>query len=155
MLPHLKTALQKTARYCAYQERSHKEVYNKLRTLKLTVDEANEVISTLIQDDYLSEERYACLYARSKFNQKKWGKVKIKQELKFKDVSPRNIKKALEEIDQDIYISVLIELIQKKETQEKSTNEGIKLKKKVCDFVLRKGFESYLVYEVYGDLYEK
>lgn len=154
MLPHLKTALQKVARYCAYQERSHKEVYQKLRDLKLTDDEANEVISSLIQEDYLNEERYACLFARSKFNQKKWGRIRINNELKFKGVSPRNIKMALEEINNNDYIETLITLLKKKHTLEKERDSGLKLKKKVCDYALRRGFESSLTFNTYNETFE-
>lgn len=154
MLPHLKTALQKTARYCAYQERSHNEAYQKLRNLKLTDDEANEVISQLIQEDYLNEERYACLFARSKFNQKQWGRVRITNELKFKGVSPRNIQKALSELNESNYSETLVSILNKKYNLEKNKNEDLKLKQKVCDYALRRGFESGLVFNTYDDQFE-
>ena len=154
MLPHLKTALKKAANYCAYQERSHKEAYQKLRNLKLTDDEANEVISTLIQENYLNEERYACLFARSKFNQKQWGRIRIEKELKFKEVSPRNINRALQEIDDESYYKTLIVLLEKKHALEHTKEEGFKLKKKVCDYVLRRGFESSLTFNAYSECFE-
>jgi len=151
MLAYLKDALKKGAKYCAYQERCHKEVYNKLRSLKLTEDEANELISILISKDYLNEERFADLYTRSKFNQKQWGRVRIERELKLKDISPRNIKKALEQLDKPIYREVLTNVMQKKLN---TLHEGNiwKTRKKLCDYALRKGFESYLVYDISDEI---
>ena len=155
MLPYLKAALQKAASYCAYQERCHKEVFQKLRDLKLTEDEAYEVIAELIQENYLNEERYACLFARSKFNQKKWGKIRIKRELEFKDISSRNILLAMKEIDPEKYYETLESLLNKKHILEHLKEKDLfKLKKKVCDYALRRGFESSLTFNVYSDLFE-
>src|ERR687886_2511625 len=88
-------ALQKLKQYCAYQERSHYEVVQKLWDLGVRKAEHDEIVSALIEEDYLNEERFAIQYAGGKFRMLQWGRVKIKQALKQKGVSEYCIKKAL------------------------------------------------------------
>src|SRR5438270_12651451 len=97
-------ALQKLKQYCAYQERSHSEVQQKLWDLGVYRSEHDEIISTLIEEDYLNEERFAKQFAGGKFRLKEWGRKKIYYALREKKVSDYNIKKAMKEIDQDVYM---------------------------------------------------
>ncbi len=90
-----KIALAKAEHYCAYQERSQQEVRDKLYEWGLYSNVVERVITELIAGNFLNEERFANAYTRGKFNQKGWGKNKIKQGLKFKRVSDPLIKKAL------------------------------------------------------------
>ena len=90
-------ALQKLRQYCAYQERSHKEVQQKLWDLGVKRMDHDEIISTLIEEDYLNEERFAKAFAGGKFRMKDWGRKKILYALKEKGVSEYNIKKAMKE----------------------------------------------------------
>ncbi len=94
----LKVALKKLENYCAYQERCHQEVVAKSKTLGINFDETNQLLSELIKSNYLNEERFALLYARSKANQKKWGPIKIEQGLKQKEISTYLINKAIQEL---------------------------------------------------------
>ena len=98
-------ALQKLKHYCAYQERCHSEVKEKLFNLGVWKKEHDEIISTLIEENYLNEERFAIAYAGGKWRVKHWGRVKIKYELKQKQVSEYCIKKALMAIDNDEYLN--------------------------------------------------
>src|SRR5688500_6130993 len=91
-------AFQKIKQYCAYQERSHAEVKEKLYSFSLFKSDVESLISRLIEEDYLNEERFAKMFAGGKFRMKHWGRVKIRYELKQKQVSEYNIKKALQEI---------------------------------------------------------
>ena len=86
-------ALQKIKHYCAYQERCHSEVKEKLYGVGLRKNEVDEIISTLIEENYLNEERFAIQFAGGHFRIKNWGRVKIKYELKQKQVSDYCIKK--------------------------------------------------------------
>ena len=97
-------AKQKLEYYCAYQERCHQEVANKLYELKMSLDEANAVIVHLIEHNFLNEERFACSFARGKHRIKHWGKIRIVNELKFKQISTYNINKALLEFTADEYL---------------------------------------------------
>ena len=94
----IKEVLKKTQLYCAYQERCHFEVKNKLYELGLSRDEIGDVIVKLIEENYLNEERFATHFARGKFRMKYWGRVKISYELKQKQIGVTLIKKALQQI---------------------------------------------------------
>lgn len=142
---------QKAERFCAYQERCHKEVVQKLYDLGAKSDETNEIIVYLINNNFLNEERFARSFARGKHNIKKYGKIRIVNELKFRNISSYNIKKALEEISDEQYENTFLELSEK--TWYSITEKNpLKKKKKFCDFLLRKGYESDLVYEAWKNL---
>jgi regulatory protein len=102
-----KVALQKAGHYCAYQERSQQEVRNKLYEWGLWTSAVEIIISELIAGNFLNEERFAKAYTKGKFNQKGWGRIKIKQGLKFKQVPDVLIKKALTGIDKSEYFDTL------------------------------------------------
>jgi len=100
-------ALQKLKHYCAYQERCHSEVKEKLYQLGVWKKEHDEIIASLIEENYLNEERFAVAYAGGHFRIKQWGRIKIKYELKQKQVSEYSIKKALKQIEDEEYGKVL------------------------------------------------
>ena len=137
-------ALQKLKHYCAYQERCHSEVKEKLYALGAWKKDHDEIIATLIEENYLDEERFAKAFAGGKFRIKQWGRVKIKYELKQKQVSEYSIKKALKEIDGEEYLKVLSKLAQEKYASLKAEQYLIK-KKKTMDYLMGKGFEMELV----------
>lgn len=51
------------------------------------------LLSQLIEENYLNEERFAIAYAGGKFRINQWGKTKIKYNLTQKQVSNYCIKK--------------------------------------------------------------
>ncbi|MCP9749634.1 regulatory protein RecX [Ferruginibacter sp. HRS2-29] len=138
-------AFQKIKHYCAYQERSHYEVKEKLYSFGLYKNEVEELLSSLIEENYLNEERFAIAFAGGKFRMKQWGKVKINYELKQKGVSPYNIKKALQSIGEEDYEKAFRKLAGAKlETLRSEKNIFIK-KKKVQQYLLQKGFETGMI----------
>jgi len=143
--PHL--ALVKMQSWCAYQERSQQEARDKLYDLGMWTDAVENIISQLIQDNFLNEERFAMAFAHGKFTIKKWGRIKIKQELKQKRVSDYCLKKALKQIDEDEYIKTLKKLIEIKRKLIKEPNK-IKLQYKLMNYALSKGYEKDVVFEV-------
>ena len=141
-------ALPKAKQYCAYQERSHSEVKEKLYGFGLNTKEVGEIISVLIEENYLNEERFAIAFAGGKFRIKQWGKVKIKYGLKQKQVSEYCIKKALATIPTTDYLKALQKLFDAKLKILKSEKNIFIKKKKLQDHLLQKGFESELVREM-------
>ena len=140
-------ALQKLRHYCGYQERCHSEVKEKLFDLAVKRNEHDEIISTLIEENYLDEERFAIQFAGGKFRIKQWGKKKIKYELKQKQISNYSINKALQSIDKDLYRKTLQKLaIQKLKTLKSENNVFVK-KQKLYTYLLQKGFEQDIVAE--------
>lgn len=138
LLPEL---ILKIKKYCDYQERCHKEVRNKLFEMGCNNDEVDEILVQLIETGYLNEERFAIAYSGGKFRTKKWGRNKIKHELKFRNISDYCIKKALAEIDEDVYFKNLIELIEKKKIKK---NDFI-TKQKVISWLMGRGYELDLI----------
>src|ERR1044072_7160246 len=118
-------ALQKLRHYCAYQERCHVEVKEKLYSFGLRKQMVEESISQLIEEDYLNEERFAIQYAGGKFRMKQWGRVKIKHALQQKQVSTYCVNKAMKEIDEEDYEKTLHKLAEQK--WNSVTGEGVNL----------------------------
>jgi regulatory protein len=138
--------LQKLEYYCAYQERCHSEVQEKLRSFHLTGNEMDVVIVHLIQNNYLNEERFASIFSISKFHQKNWGKIRIKNELKSRRISDFLITKAIKEIPSEEYQKTF-DIISEKHWETITEKNALKKRKKFCDYLLRKGWESDWVYE--------
>lgn len=143
-----KQALPKIKQYCAYQERCHAEVKEKLYSFGLYKNDVEQIISQLIEENYLNEERFAIHYAGGKFRMKQWGKVKIKYALKQKQVSDYCIKKALNEIDENDYMQTLQKLAEQKLKALKSEKNIVSKKRKLQDYLLQKGYEGELVREM-------
>ena len=143
--PH--QAYLKARGYCAYQERSHQEVRTKLYEWGLWKEVVEDILTKLIDENFLNEERFAIAYAGGKFRIKKWGKVKIKQGLKLKGVSEYCIKKAFAAIQSDAYLQTLQEIISAKSKVVKDKNPA-KANYKVAQYAISKGFESNLVWDV-------
>jgi len=137
--------------YCVYQERCHKDVTDKLKSMRMIPEVIDRIIVHLIENNYLNEERFAKTFARGKFRIKKWGKNRIVRELKFRDISKYSINSALEEIDASDYHRTL-DALAKKRIDQVTEKNSYKKKKKVADFLLYRGWESHLVYEKINEL---
>lgn len=146
-----KDAIKKIEHYCAYQERCHEEVESKLHTMKMDSEEIDQIIAHLIKDNFLNEERFACSFARGKHRIKHWGTIRITNELKFRKINQRLITTALKEITVEEYFDTFEKLAQRTWENTTETNT-LKKRKKFCDNLLRKGFESNLVYEKVKEL---
>ncbi|HEY9000561.1 MAG TPA: regulatory protein RecX [Mucilaginibacter sp.] len=142
-----KTALAKAEHYCAYQERSQQEVRDKLYEWGLHSTQVETLIAQLIQTNFLNEARFANAYAQGKFNQKGWGKQKIKQGLKFKKVSDVLIKKALNTINDDDYLSTLKQLLEKK-VRLLGEKDPFKKRYKLHQYALSRGFENDIISDI-------
>jgi regulatory protein len=147
----LTDAIKKAEYYCAYQERCHQDVIKKLKDMSMVPEAIDHIMAHLIQKDYLNEERFAKSFARGKFNIKNWGRIRITNELKLRKISAYSIKSALKEIDDSVYNSKLEALAKKKVDQLKGQNKNQK-KKKLADYLLYRGWESHLVYELVATL---
>ncbi|TDO95469.1 regulatory protein RecX [Flavobacterium sp. 245] len=141
-----KEALQKLEHFCAYQERCHDEVVSKLYSLKMTADEIDIIVVQLIEGNFLNETRFACSFARGKHRMKSWGKIRITNELKLRNISSTNITLALKEISAEEYEITFNELSEKCWNSIQEKNQ-LKKRKKFCDYLLRRGYESNFVYE--------
>jgi len=142
-------ALQKLKHYCSYQERCHSEVREKLYSLGVWKKYHDEIIAILIEENYLNEERFATTFAGGKWRIKQWGRVKIKYELKQKQVSDYSIKKALKQIDEEEYLAVLSKLAKEKYAALKS-EQYIVREKKTMNYLTSRGFEIELINKLFN-----
>jgi len=132
--------------YCAYQERCHKDVEDKLKSMGVIQLAIDEIIPHLIHHKFLNETRYAESFARGKFRIKKWGRVRIVRELKMKGLNERTIKEGLKEISNDDYEIAFDALSRKRLEQLTTETDNYKKRKKLADYLLYRGWESHLVY---------
>jgi len=138
-------AYAKAEHYCAYQERSQQEVRDKLYDWELRQADVENIITRLIENNYLNEERFAKAYVQGKFNQKGWGRIKIKQGLKLKRVPDGLIRKALQIIPDDDYLAALQNLLAKKAATLTERNH-LKRRYKLQQYALGRGFEGDLIW---------
>ncbi|HEY4061855.1 MAG TPA: regulatory protein RecX [Puia sp.] len=139
-------ALQKARHYCAYQERCHTEVKEKLYSFGLHKKDVEAALSTLIEENYLNEERFAIQFSGGRFRMKQWGRVKIRYELKQKQVGEYCIKKALAAIDEDDYRKTLEKLAARKwATLQKEGEKSYIRRHRLQEYLQQKGYETDLV----------
>jgi regulatory protein len=146
-------AIQRIRHYCAYQERAQQEVRDKLYELGMTKDEVEEIMSDLIAENFLNEERFAVQFAGGHFRIKGWGKVKIQHALQQKRVSSYNIKIGLKAIDGDAYLKTLEQLATKKWNSLKG-ERGLSRMAKTYAFLQQRGFEPILYQPIVQKLYK-
>jgi regulatory protein len=144
-------AQKKLENYCVYQERCHQEVERKLNEMHMIPEAKELILLYLMENNFLNEERFAMSFSRGKFRIKKWGKKRISRELKFKDISEYNIRKGLEEIDQNEYLTTLEEIAIKKRDSITEKNP-YKKSQKITNFLLYRGFENDLVYSIVKEI---
>ena len=147
----LAQAQKKLEYYCAYQERCHKEVIAKLKTLGMIPSVIDKIISELIKANYLNETRFTQSFVRGKFRIKKWGKNRILQELKVRDISSFNIKLGMKEISDDNYQKTFYELFEKRRREVKQLTKT-EQKKKIFSYMSYRGWENSKVYEALRNL---
>lgn len=144
-------ALKKMGRYCAYQDRCHQEVRQKLREMKMIPEAIDHIMTYLIEHDFLNEQRFADSFTRGKFRIKNWGKKRIVRELKQREISPFIIKKSLKQITDQEYHKTLDDLA-KKRLQTLSHRTQLEKKQKLASYLLYRGWENELVYDKIREL---
>ena len=144
-------ALLKVMNYCVYQDRCHQEVEKKLNELDMYEDAKAYILSKLIEEDFLNEERFARSYARGKFRIKKYGRIRILRELKTKNISSYNQKAALSEIEEQDYLQTLKSLAELKLKSLKDI-DTFKKRQKLYQHLAYKGYENELIYDVINEL---
>jgi regulatory protein len=148
-------ARQRIYRYCAYQERAHSEVKAKLYEFGLTRDDVDDILSHLIAEGFLNEERFAKAFAGGKFRLKQWGKFKIIHELEAKGLTSKCIQIGLKEINDEDYQATLRTLIEKKGLQFADEENLFAKRDKIAKYVIQKGFEPELTWSFVKQIFPK
>ena len=147
----VKEATIKLMQFCAYRDRTHNEVEEKLNSMNMIPEAQQQIIMQLMQENFLNEERFAKSFARGKFRIKKWGKRRIINELKIRGISPRNIQTGLKEISETDYMATFHEISEKKWISITEVSV-IKKKKKFADYLQYRGWENHLIFEKANEL---
>lgn len=147
----IKEIQSKMEHYCSYQDRCHKEVLQKMRDFFIIEEAQNQILMHLIEHNFINEERFARSFVRGKHHYKKWGKVRITNELKQRDISTKLIQMALTEIPEKEYLNTFFTLAEKQWEAITETNK-YKKQQKWLGFMMRRGYESSLIYEALNDL---
>ena len=142
----IKIALERLKNFCALEDRCQFDVIQKMKEWGLLELTQDHILKILITDKYIDEERYAQSFCRGKFRIKKWGKIKITNELKKKKISNICINKGLKEIEDEEYEIQLNNLLEKKNNSLKDKNHFAR-KKKIASFLIQRGFEGNLVWD--------
>ena len=137
-------AFEKAARFCAYQERCHRDIERRLQEWNVDIDIQDEIMAELIQQNFLNEERFALAFVSGKVNIKRWGKYKITYELRSRNISDYVIKKAIGQIDEEQYILNLKTLIQLKNSLIIAKNDFEK-RMKLVKYLASRGYETSLI----------
>lgn len=140
-------------RYCAYQERCHKEVLQKLNDLRMIPEARDLIITHLIKEKFLNETRFSKIFVRGKFNQKKWGRKRLNKELKIRNISKYNIDIALKEISDEDYMNTFNELVEKRFNQLSGKTNKFKKRKRLTDYLIYRGWEFDMVYQKMNELF--
>ena len=146
-----KTALSKAMALCSRRELCADDIISKLEAWGVSINDTERIISELIKDNFINEERYARAFVRDKFLYNKWGKLKITSHLRVKKIPAGIIKTAMDSIDNEIYLKTLNDLITSHKRTVKSKNK-YDLKAKLLRYGLSKGFESQLLYEILNNI---
>lgn len=142
----------KAQKYCAYQERCEQEVIEKLINLGANKSTVEEILKTLKADDFLNNERFLESYIRGKTNIKKWGKYKVYQGLKAKRFNEKEINQAVEKYSSAEVFKNNAKYLAEKKLKELKKDSLINKKEKIYRFLIQKGYESSLVFEVINEL---
>lgn len=150
----LRNTKAKIRKYCALQERCESEVRRKLKEWGLDEENTNVFIKELTDFDFINEDRFTEAFVNGKFRNKKWGRIKIRAELKKRNISNYMINKHLSNIDLEVYNEVLFEILNKKNALVNETNAQ-KRRQKLINYTLQKGYEYELIKEAYSMLINK
>lgn len=127
---------------CAYQERCAFELVRKMKSWGIDVDDQGILLANLIENNYLNEERFAEAFVSGKVNIKRWGRIKIRQELKARQIAEYSIKKGLSQIDETVYWRNIIHLAEQKVNRLSREEDRFKKRMKLLQFLVSKGYES-------------
>lgn len=151
----IEEARKRMERYCSYQERSHQEVLQKLKDMRMIPEATDLIMAQLIEKGYLNEERFAKAFCQGKFSAKSWGRNRIRYELRKRNVSKYNINSALKELEAGEYLDKFNKLAERRWSQLSGEANLQRRKKKLADYLLYRGWESDLVYDKAAELSKK
>lgn len=145
------TALKKAMSLCARREYCSEDIRVKLDSWGINNPDADNIISSLIRENFINDKRYAEAFVKDKYHHNKWGKVKIASQLRAKRIASELIDSALATVDEDQYRQTIKDILASHRKFIKAKNQ-FDLKGKLLRFGLSKGFESHILYDILNEL---
>ncbi len=147
-----KTALNKAARFCAYQERSPREVKDKLATRISNPAIIQEIVNELKEEGFIDEERFVASFIKGRFYQKKWGPVKIRYALLRHQIDEQLVREQMDLlIPEDDYLATVLDLMEKK-IRRIGKADPLVIKGKVFQHLAGKGYDQDIIYTAWNTL---
>jgi len=145
-----KIIIEKIQSYCLYQDRCIKEVKNKLYSFKVSSQLVENIVEYLIDNDYVNEERYTKMFIQGKLRIKKWGRIKLKYELRSKGIDIKTINEHINQINEEDYINYFNEFSTSKIKFLKGTKD--QKKRSFINYFTYRGWENNLIYQKLRDI---
>jgi regulatory protein len=144
-------ALHKAAALCSTGEKCEYDIREKLQSWGVSSEDEDKIIERLVEEKFLDENRFAQSFAKDKFRFNKWGKIKIAYALRQKQISSLVIQEALENIEDEEYMNLLIDILKAKQKSTKFKDENDR-QQKLFRFAQSRGFEGDLIFKVIRSL---
>ena len=142
------------AQLCARAEHCQYELIEKMRRWEMSDEAQARVMQRLVSERYVDDERYARAFVRDKIRYNKWGRRKVEQALWMKHIDDDIRSRALSEIDDEEYLSVLRPLLKQKRRSIKAASD-YELNQKLVKFALGRGFTFDIIRQcIDGDIDE-
>ncbi len=142
--------LYKLAARCSTSEQCLSDIEAKLGRYDLTEEERTRILRHLVEEKYVDDRRYAEAFVRDKYRFNKWGRIKIAQGLRMKNIDSETISTALEAIDEEEYLEILGDLIKAKRKSTKGRSD-YEVNAKLCRFATGRGFEYEAIKKCLGN----
>lgn len=140
----LDLATAKIEAYCSKAEHCTSEVVTKLKSWNINERQIAEIVARLCKEKYINDLRYSKCYVKDKFRYNHWGRIKITQALRVKNINEDDIKEAIEELDQQEYETTLKRLLAQKRKSIKASSD-YERNGKLVRFALSRGFEMSII----------
>ena len=127
------------AALCAQAEHCQQEMRDKMKRWEMAPEVQERVITRLIKERYIDDERYARAFVKDKIRYNKWGRRKVQQGLWMKHIDDDIQQRVLSEVDDAEYLAVLKPLLKQKTKSIKAEN-NYELTRKLVRFALGRGF---------------
>ena len=137
----------RAAAYCSTSEHCAYDIKKKLTEWGANEQESAQIIDYLQEENFLNEQRFVQAFVKDKVRFSKWGKIKIAFELKMKKINEQEISRTMEQIDEEVYINILSELLEKKDKSIKYSSQNDR-KSKLFRFAQSRGFENSLTIKI-------
>lgn len=144
-------ALVRLEELCARSEHSTGEFRTKLRQWRIAPADAEEIIESLTARRFVDDSRFARAFVRDKYRFARWGRIKIRLQLRAKGVDSDTVAEALELIDSKEYSRILARQLVARMRRSPNVQDPAE-RQKIFRTMIAKGYEPSLIARAYTAL---